>query len=122
VRVLDALGYATFRRWRLYREEGLAGREAALWLAAESLTLEYLGQPLARYDVARQPGAMSGLREVTRPRLFETSFAALQMRLFALDALGESGWLKALRLGDYAPRRSRRPGSPPLQEAPSRTS
>jgi putative transposase len=46
VRVLDSLGYATFRRWRLYGEEGLAGREASLWLAAESLTLEYQGQLL----------------------------------------------------------------------------
>jgi hypothetical protein len=60
---------------------------------------------------------MSGLRGVTRPRLFEASFSALQMRLFALDTLGEPGWLKALRLGDYAPRRSRQPWSPALQEA-----
>jgi hypothetical protein len=37
------------------------------------------------------------------------------MKLFALDALGESGWLKALRLEDYAPRRPTRPA--PLQEA-----
>jgi hypothetical protein len=29
LRVLDSLGYATFRRWRLYEEEGLAGREAS---------------------------------------------------------------------------------------------
>ena len=28
-----------------------------------------------------------------------------QQRLFALDALGEDGWLKALRLDAYAPRR-----------------
>ena len=38
---------------------------------------------------------------------FETSFALAQLRLFALDALGESGWLKAMRLEDYAPRRPR---------------
>jgi hypothetical protein len=31
---LDALGYARFRHWRVYGEEGLAGREAALWLTA----------------------------------------------------------------------------------------
>lgn len=42
-RVLDSLGYATFRRWRLYGEEGLAKRQAALWLGAETLTLEYGG-------------------------------------------------------------------------------
>ncbi len=52
-RVLDALGYATFRRWRLYGEEALAGREAALWLHDSSLTLEHGGRPLSRYDVER---------------------------------------------------------------------
>jgi hypothetical protein len=32
------------------------------------------------------------------------------MRLFGLaETLGEEGWLKALKLEDYAPRRSRRP-------------
>ena len=32
-----------------------------------------------------------------------------QPRLFALDALGDGGWSKALRLGGYAPRGPRRP-------------
>ena len=31
-RVLDAFGYVVWRRWRVYGEESLAGREAALWL------------------------------------------------------------------------------------------
>ena len=48
--------------------------------------------------------------------LFETPFAPDQMRLFGLaEALGEDGWLKALRLEDYAARRPRRP--PALQQA-----
>jgi hypothetical protein len=38
-----------------------------------------------------------------------------QPRLFTLDALGETGWLKALRLEGYAPRAPRRPRA--LQEA-----
>jgi hypothetical protein len=56
VRVLDALGYATFRRWRVYGEEGLAGREAALWLAAESLTIEHGGETLSRYETKVEAG------------------------------------------------------------------
>jgi hypothetical protein len=36
-RVLDAFGYAVWQRWRVYGEEGLAGREAALWLGDELL-------------------------------------------------------------------------------------
>jgi hypothetical protein len=114
--MLDPLGYATFRHWRVYGEEALAGREAALWLAAESLTLEHAGEPLSRYEVRVEPES-GELRSVARPRLFENSHGLNrpQRRLFALDALGEGGWLKALRLEGYAPRAPRRP--PALQEA-----
>jgi len=58
-----------------------------------------------------------GKRSVARPRLFENSHGLNrpQRRLFALDALGEGGWLKALRLEGHAPRPPRRP--PALQEA-----
>jgi putative transposase len=118
VRVLDALGYTRFRHWRVYGEEALAGREAALWLAAESLTLEHAGEPLSRYEVRIEPGT-GELRSVARPRLFETSHGLRrpQGRLFALDSLGEGGWLKAMRLAGYALRSPRRPASLTLQEA-----
>ncbi len=108
VRVLDSLGYARFRNWRVYGEEALAGNEAALWLAAESLTLERGGEPLSRYDV-RLGVATGELRSVGRPRLFETSHRRgwPQRRLFALDSLGKAGWLKALKLRGYV---SRGPG------------
>jgi putative transposase len=109
-RVLDYLGYARFRDWRIYGEEGLAKREAAVWLQPGSLTVEYDGEPLSRYDVELAPGT-GELRSVGRPRLFETSRALAQLRLFALE---EAGWLKALKLEGYAPRAPRRPQA--LQE------
>ena len=110
-RILDELGYARFRHWRLYGEEGLPKKEATLWLEAERLTLEYRGQPLSRYEVAVE--ATTGkLRSVGRPSLYETSRSLPQPRLFALD---EANWLKALKLEGYAPRRSRRPQA--LQQA-----
>lgn len=112
-RVLDTLGYATWRRWRVYGEEGLAGREAALWLRERSLTLEYAGEPLSRYDVEYLPGTEKP-RAFARPVLFETSIPLPQLRLFGLDTLGEAGWLVTLRLADYAPRR---PRSQALQQA-----
>ena len=114
VRVLDSLGYARFRHWRLYGEEALAGREAALWLAVESLTVEHAGEPLSRFEVRIEPDT-GKLRSVGRPRLFGTSSAPPQPRLFALDALGAGGWLKAMRLEGYAPRSPHRPGG--LQQA-----
>ncbi len=116
VRVLDALGYLRFRHWRLYGEEALAGREAALWLAAESLTVEHAGEPLSRYAVEVEPNT-GELRKVGRATLFGTSRqrSCAQPRLFGLDTLGETGWLKALRLEGYAPRAPR--GRPTLQGA-----
>ena len=45
-----------------------------------------------------------------KPTLFETPYVAGQMRPFGLaETLGEDGWLKVMRLDDYAPRNSRRP-------------
>ena len=117
VRVLDSLGYTRFRHWKIYGEEALAGREAALWLAAESLTVEHGGEPLCRYRV-RLEADTGELRSVEKPRLFENSHGLRrpQRRLFALDSLGEGGWLKALRLEGYAPRAPRRPQA--VQQAP----
>lgn len=51
---------------------------------------------------------------MTNPRLFATPYGTGQPKLFALDALGEGGWFKALRLAGYAAR-SRRPEA--LQQA-----
>jgi hypothetical protein len=113
-RVLDDLGYARFRHWRVYGEEGLPREEATLWLEAESLTLEYRGQPLSRYEV-KFVEKTEELQTITRPRLFETSHVLPQLRLFGLDSLGKAGWLKAMRLEGYVPRAPRR--SQALQEA-----
>ncbi|MBA3953599.1 MAG: helix-turn-helix domain-containing protein [Rubrobacter sp.] len=122
-RVLDSLGYATLMRWRLYAEEGLAGEEAQLWLLERTLTVEHAGEPLSAYEVAydaRSPGGRGGsgrLLEVKKATLYETPYAPGQLRLFGLaETLGEEGWLKALRLEDYAARRrTRRPQA--LQQA-----
>lgn len=114
-RVLDSLGYATFRRWRLYGEEGLAGREAAIWLQEKNLTVEHAGEALSRYEVEHAADSRAGkLLAVRCPVLLETSRVLPQPRLFRLDVLGEGGWLKALKLEEYAPRRPS--GSPALQQ------
>jgi len=105
VRVLDPLGYARLMHWRVYGEEALAKREAALWLDEENLTVEYQGQTLSRYDVALQPQT-GKLSEVKCPQLFETAHRPPQLRLFEL---ADIQWLKALRVSDYAARRPHRP-------------
>jgi transposase len=110
IRVLDASGYARLKHWRIYGEEGLAHSEVALWLGAESLAVEYAGDTLARYD-ADYSARANRLREVKRPRLFETAHrrSLAQPRLFELVVLGEAGWLKIVRKEEYAPRKPRRP-------------
>jgi hypothetical protein len=82
--------------------------------------VEHTGEPLSayevRYDAAGGRGGSGKLLGVGKPTLFETPFAPGQMRLFVLaETLGEDGWLKALRLEDYAAKKSRRP--PALQQA-----
>lgn len=96
------MGYVRFLDWRLYGEEALPGREVAVWLQPESLTLEYGGRPLSAYDVelSRETGKP---RTVGGARLFGTSLVPPKLRLFALD---EAGWLKALKMDGYAPRRA----------------
>ncbi len=75
----------------------------------ENLTVEHRG-PLSHYDVEFLPGTERP-HAVTPPLLFETAHVlpAKPLRLFRLGALREAGWLKALRLDEYAPRRPRRP-------------
>ncbi len=104
-RTLDASGYARIRHWRIYCEEGLAHSQVALWLGADTLTAESAGETLARYEVAYSPGT-GRLRKVEKSRLFNAGHACWQLRLFGLDeVLGEAGWLKALKLDEYAPRK-----------------
>ena len=113
-RTLDGLGYLVLQCFRLYAEEGLAGAEVAVWVQEDSLTVEYGGDALSRYEVECDPavgvGAVGRLRRVKAHSLFETSIVLPQLRLFDLgEALGEEGWARFLKLDEYAPRRSRRP-------------
>lgn len=113
-RTLDELGYITLQRFRLYAEEGLAGREVSVWVQEDTLTIEYGNESLSRYEIECDPavGASSvgRLRRVKSHTLFETSITSPQLRLFDLgEVLGEQGWMKILKLDEYAPRRPHRP-------------
>jgi len=71
-RVLDPSGYAVWKWWKVYGEEALAGREAALWLREKTLTVEHAGEPLSRYAVEFAAGTGKP-RAVGRPVLFGTA-------------------------------------------------
>jgi putative transposase len=113
-RTLDDLGYLILQRFRLYAEEGLAGTEVAVWVAEDSLTVEYGGEALCRYEVECEPAngvsSVGRLRSVKAHTLFETSIIVAQLRLFDLgEVLGEEGWMQVLKLDEYALRQPRRP-------------
>jgi len=59
-RTIDELGYLVLQRFRLYAEEGLAKREVAVWVQEDSLTVEYGGEALSRYEVECDPAAGVG--------------------------------------------------------------
>ena len=80
-----------------------ASRGIGLTGSSRGIRREIAGEPLSRYEARVEMGT-GELRSVGRPRVFETSHELPQPWLFALDALGEAGWLKALRLERYPPR------------------
>lgn len=116
-RTIDKVGYVRFRHWpgalwAAYGERGLPGRQVAVWLYREHLTVAFADEPLAEYQVRYEPGTQR-LKAITDPHLFETPFAPAQLPLLTL---GEEDWLKVLRVPPYAPRRQRATGvsQPPL--------
>ena len=114
MRTFDDLGYLILQRYCLYAEEGLAGTEVAVWVQEDSLTVEYGGEALSRYEVECDPATGAGpvgrLRRVKGHTLYDTSVTLPQPRQFDLEeTLGEEGWVKVLKLDEYAPRQPRRP-------------
>lgn len=103
-RTLNKLGYVRFRHWRIYGEQGLARRQAAIWLYDETLLLEFADEPLAHYSVAYEADHRH-LRDVVPRQLVETRYRGPQLPLWEL-ADGE--WLKVLRLPPVMPRRQHR--------------
>jgi len=109
-RKLDRMGSVRFRHWRVYGEHGLATEHAAVWLYAETLTIEFADEPLAQYRVRYQPDK-AHLLVVEDPVLFETPYRSAQVPLWEMS---DAEWLKVVRRPPYAPRRPRREG---LQQA-----
>ena len=120
---LDRLGYAHFRRWKLYGEEALARRPAVVWLHSDALIIEHAETPLAKYEVAYQPDKKH-FRDVPAAERFQTPYHSPQGQLWELD---DKLWKLATKLRNYAPRK-RRSGPPgalqdplfPPEEAASR--
>jgi hypothetical protein len=102
-RTLDKAGYVRFRHWRLYGEQGLPGKRVAVWLYREHLTVAFVDEPLAEYRVVYEPDAQR-MKAVAEMHRYTTPFRSPQLILFVL---GDTDWLRVLRLPEYRPRRAR---------------
>jgi hypothetical protein len=115
-RVLEGLGYARFRDWRLStaRKGSQSGRlrSGCNQGASSWSTVARRSQPTTSSRSRRAARLLWQVANpVDGPRVFETSYTLAQLRLFTMD---DAGWLKMMKLQEYAPRQPR--GSMALQE------
>ena len=103
-RILSKAGYAKFRNFLLYGEQGLAGKKTLINIFQDILTLEYGDAPLSRYSVEWQPDDRHLLR-VGNPRLYDHPYQSPQIPLWEP---GEVEWHVILRCEPPGPRRKRR--------------
>jgi putative transposase len=83
-RVLNKAGYAKFRNFLLYGEQGLAGRETLINIFQDTLAVEYGDYPLSKYSVEWQPDDRHLLR-VGNPRLYHNPYQNPQLPLWEPD-------------------------------------
>ncbi len=81
-RLLDRYGCVQFQHWKIYGEEGLAGKEAAVWLYKEVLTVTFSEQPLAHYSVVYEAMSSSRIQELRDPHVSATPLGSAQLRLW----------------------------------------
>ena len=103
-RTLNKAGYAKFRTFLLYGEQGLAGNKTLVTIFQDTLTREYGEHPLSRYSVAWQPDARHLLR-VGNPRLYDHPNPRPKPPLWEP---GEVEWFVILRADPPVRRRRRR--------------
>lgn len=100
-RVLDKAGYIRFRRWKIYGEQGLAGKAADVWVYKSHLTIAYADPPLATYEAKSTVDGHS-FQSITEPQLYPTQYQSPQIPLWELS---NEEWLKAVQMYGYRPRR-----------------
>jgi putative transposase len=112
-RTLTKAGYARFRNFLLYGEQGLAGKKTLVNLFQDTLTVEYGDYPLSRYSVEWQPDDRHLLR-VGNPRLYDHPYQSPQWPLWEP---GEVEWFVIIRT-DPPVRRRRKKGHVLLIQPP----
>jgi transposase len=104
-RRLDAHGYARFRNWRFFGEDGLAGEEVSVWMYEATLKIEYQATTLSEYGL-RLTSDHKRIEAVKNPRRIETHFVSPQLHLWQRS---ETEWLLAYKQPERTRRRVKRP-------------
>ncbi len=99
-RVLNKAGYAKFRNFLLYGEQGLAGRETLVNIFQDTLTLEYGDYRLSKYSVEWD----RHLLRVGNPRLYQNPYQIPQL---PQRELGEVEWHVIIRCESKSHRKRR---------------
>jgi transposase InsO family protein len=100
-RVVNRHGNVSIQRFYIYAERGLSKRRVTLWFYQDPLHVEYRQTLLARYHYRLQHGSTK-ISSISRPKLYETTFASPQLELLELD---DTQWQKIVRRPEYAKRR-----------------
>lgn len=100
-RHLDKRGYVSFRNWRFYGENGLAGAEVSVWVYEGTLKVEYQATALSLYSLRLAPDQQQ-IIEVKNARRLETHFRSPQLDLWQLSG---TEWLLALRRPELVTRK-----------------
>ena len=104
-RQLDKAGYVRFRRWKIYGEQGLAGKPAHVWVYKTNLTITYADEPLASYEAKATIDGHS-FQTIGEPHIYPTQYQSPQIPLWKLS---DADWLKAVHIHGYRPRPRVRP-------------
>jgi putative transposase len=102
-RHVDKHGYVTFRNWRFFGENGLAGGQVCVWLYEGTLKIEYQATTLSEYSITFASDHKH-IEAVKNPRRLETRFRSPQLHLWQK---GEAEWLLALRRPEPVTRKKR---------------
>ncbi len=104
-RYLDKHGFLRFSNWKLYGERGLAHQPVSVWVYEGTLKIEHQAVTLSKYTVELHEDNKH-VREVSNPRLADTSFRSPQLSLIDISP---HEWVLYWRTSPYAAARRRRP-------------
>ena len=104
IRRLNRVGYAQFKRWRIYGELSLAYQPVVIWLDQDMVTLTYAEQSLRRYaaTVDRHAAITALDQRMALPHAFQSR----QLQLW--DVITED-WQMSHAVPEQPPRRRYRP-------------